>query len=192
MRLHRPYILLPIFAWLMSAGLVAQTGKGEWQAGYFAPYLSHVGGMLGLALDLKEMGTPSGQGSTKRLQLLSQLGYFTQVNVSKNILLQPDLVYKWNKQDSRFFLSAGVGAGYLLEFQRQEGTLDLASGEIDYRYKALHYFLPSLNAGLGLEPKKHFGFYLKATYGRKMAAQNAHAAFAALSAGLIFKFNSNE
>jgi hypothetical protein len=66
--------------------------------------------------------------------------------------------------------------------------LNLGTGEIDYRYDALNYFLPNINLGLGLEPKKHLGFYLKATYGRKISVHNANAAFVGVSAGIILKF----
>jgi hypothetical protein len=66
--------------------------------------------------------------------------------------------------------------------------LNLGTGEIEYRYEALNYFLPNFNIGLGLEPKKYVGFYFKATYGRKISVHNANAAFVGVSAGVILKF----
>jgi hypothetical protein len=68
----------------------------------------------------------------------------------------------------------------------------LGTGETDYRYDAFNYFLPNLNIGLGVDPKKRFGFYLKATYGRKLSTQHANAAFLGISTGLILKFNSKD
>jgi hypothetical protein len=185
-------ILFSIFIGLLSSSVLAQNNNKEWQVGYFAPYISNMGGTVGYAFDLKELGDNSKEQrkSKQRLQILTQLGYFTQTNVSQNFLLNPELVYRWNKLDKRFFLISSFGAGYLLAFQRQDGTLNLGTGEIDYRYDALYYFLPTLNFGLGVEPKKHLGFFFKATYGRKLSVQNANAAFVGLSSGLIIKFHS--
>ncbi len=175
----------------MSSAVVAQYGNKEWQVGYFAPYISNMGGIVGYACDLKELGESSKQQSTckQRLQLLTQLGYFTQANVSHNLLLNPEMVYRWNKSDKRFFLTSSVGAGYLLSFQRQNGTLNLGTGEMEYSYDALNYFLPTVNTGLGVDPIKHLGFYFKATYGRKLGLQNENATFFGISTGLILNFN---
>jgi hypothetical protein len=184
-------ILFSIFIGLLSSSVLAQNNNKEWQVGYFAPYISNMGGTVGFAFDLKELGDNSKEKrkSKQRLQILTQLGYFTQTNVSQNFLLNPELVYRWNISNKRFFLTSSIGAGYLLAFQRQDGTLNLGTGEIEYGYDALNYFLPTLNLGLGVEPKKHLGFFFKATYGRKLSVQNANAAFVGLSTGLIIKFH---
>ena len=190
----KKYILLFVYIGLVSSSVLAQNNNKEWQVGYIAPYISNRGGTVGYAFDLKELGdhsTEKRQGR-QRLQFLSQLGYFTQPNVSRNLLFNPELVYRWNKSDKRFFLTSSVGAGYLLSFQRQVGTLNLGTGEIDYRYDALNYFLPTLNLGLRVEPKKHLGFSFKVSYGRKLSTQNVNAAFVGLSTGLIAKFNSKK
>ena len=188
----RRYILLSVCTCLVSLAVVAQKRNMEWQLGYIAPYLSNMGGTVGCSFDLKELGVDATEKrkTTQRLQLLTQLGYFLQTNVSQNLLLIPELVYRWNKADKRFFLTSSVGAGYLRSFQRQDGTLNLGTGEIDYRYDALNYFLPTLNVGLGVEPKKLLGFYFKATYGQKLNAQNEDNAFLGVSTGLILKFSS--
>lgn len=194
MRIYKAHLVLAIFTSLATSAIVAQERNIEWQVGYFAPYISNMGGTLGYAFDLKELGDNSTEirKSKQRLQLLTQLGYFTQINVSHNLLLNPELVYKWNKSDKRFFITSSVGVGYLHSFQKQDGTLNIGTGEIDYKYEALNYFLPSLNIGLGVDPKKHLGFYFKATYGRKLSVQNANAAFLGLSTGFILKFNSKK
>lgn len=192
MKSLRTYILLFVFTCLVSSSVIAQRTNFEWQVGYFAPYLSNMGGIMGCAFDLKELGVDSTEQrvSKHRLQVLTQLGYFAQANVSQNISLNPEWVYRYNKLDKRFFLFASVGTGYLLSFQSQDGLLNLGTGEIDYRYEALNYFLPTLNMGLGVDPKKRLGFYFKATYGRKLSTQNANAGFFSLSSGLILKINS--
>lgn len=185
-------ILPVIFISLFLSTMKAQDNRREWQVGYFAPYLSNIGGVAGCTFELKELGRNSEieRKGRNRLQLLTQVGYFLQTNVSQNIFLNPEFVYKWNKPDKRFFLTASVGTGYLVSFQRQQGTLSLATGETEYTYEAINYVIPSLNVGLGVEPKKLLGFYLKATYGRKVNNQNANAAFAGISTGLILRFNS--
>ncbi len=194
------HILFSVFIGLLSSSVLAQNNNEEWQVGYFAPYISNMGGTVGYAFDLKELRDNSTEQrkSKQRLQILTQLGYFaqtnvfTQTNVSHNLLLNPELVYRWNKSDKRFFLTSSVGAGYLLAFQRQDGSLNLGTGEIDYRYQTLNYFLPTLNIGFGVDPKKRLGFYFKTTYGRKFSTQNANAGFFAISTGLILKFNSKK
>jgi hypothetical protein len=190
----RTYILLSVFICFIASFVLAQRKDIEWQVGYFAPYLSNMGGTLGCAFDLKEIGEDSKEQrkSKQRLQLLTQLGYFAQTNVSHNILLNPELVYSWNKLDKRLFLTSSVGAGYLLSFQKQDGSLNLGTGETDYRYEARNYFLPTLNIGLGVDPKKLLGFYFKTSYGRKLSTLNANAGFFAISMGLILKFNSKK
>lgn len=194
MKSLRTNILLCVFTCLISFSVVAQKKDLEWQLGYFTPYLSNMGGTVGCAFDLKELGEDSREQrkSKQRLQLLTQLGYFTQTNVSHNILLNPEWVYKLNRLNKRFFLTSSVGTGYLLAFQRQDGALNLGTGEIDYRYEALNYFLPTLNIGFGVDPKKHLGFYFKTSYGRKLSAQNANAGFFAISSGLILTFNAKK
>jgi hypothetical protein len=187
----KKYILLSVFIGVMCSVAVAQNNNKEWQVGYFAPYISNMGCIVGYAFDLKELGdNPNEKRKNKQhLQILTQFGYFTQTNVSQNFLLNPELVYRWNKSDKRFFLTSSLGAAYLLAFQRQDGTLNLGTGGIEYRYDALNYFLPTLNLGLGVEPKKHLGIFFKATYGRKLSVQNANAVFVGLSTGLIIKFH---
>ncbi len=194
MKSLRTYILLFVFNCLVSFSVVAQRTDFEWQVGYFAPYLSNMGSIVGCAFDLKEFGVDSKEQrkSKQRLHLLTQLGYFTQTNVSQNILLNPELVYRWNKLDKRFFLTSSVGAGYLLSFQKQDGSLNLGTGETDYRYEARNYFLSTLNIDLGVDPKKLLGFYFKTSYGRKLSTLNANAGFFAISMGLILKFNSKK
>jgi hypothetical protein len=186
--------ILAAFLLYVPYSVVAQKRINEWQLGYLAPYLTNTGVTAGWAFDLKEFGKNSieQRKTVNRLQLLTQLGYFTQINVSKNIFLNPEMVYKWKKLDKRFFLTSSFGAGYLRSFQRQDGTLNLATGELDYRNEILNYFLPNLNVGFGLDAKKHLGFYLKSTYGRKVSMQNANAAFWAISTGLIVKINSKD
>lgn len=171
---------------LLTTNTVNTKKKGsEWQIGYLAPYVTHIGGSIGYGLDL----TKSVE-KRQHLQLLTSINYFSQLQVSKHIFVNPELSYRWHTSGKRFFISTAVAPGYLISFQRKEGLLNLATGNIDYRYDVLHSFLPNLNVGLGLEPKKSIGFYIKATYGRRFNPESIQAAFMALSTGLIIKLNS--
>lgn len=183
------FLLFFVLACFLSLKVVAQKRGIEWQVGYFTPYLSNIGGTVACAFDLKELGEHK---NTHRLQLLTQLGYFTHLNVSKNILLNPELQYKWNKTDRRFFLSSSLGLGYLHALQRQERTVNLSTGEATFQSDVFNYVLPNINIGLGIDPKSRFGFYLKATYGKNYGVGSPNAVFFALSTGLIFKFNSKD
>jgi hypothetical protein len=174
---------------ILCSHAIAQKKAIEWQVGYIAPYLVNVGGTTGVAIDINDFNNKK---YCHRLQFLSQLGYFSQFNIAHNLLVNPEIVYKLNRTGKRLFLSSSFGFGYLLSFQKQDGTLNLGTGEIDYRYEALNYFLPTLNIGLGVDPKKHLGFYFKTTYGRKLSTQNANASFFAISAGLVLMFNSKK
>ncbi|MDP5170343.1 MAG: hypothetical protein NWR72_08850 [Bacteroidia bacterium] len=194
MLLFKAHFILSIFTFLATNSALSQERDIEWQVAYFAPYLSNIGGSLGRTFTLKELGENAKERrkSQQRLQLLTQCSYFTQSNVSQNLVLNPELVYRLNKSDKRFFFTSSVGAGYLLAFQRQDGSLNLGTGEIDYRYDAINYFLPSLNIGLGIDPKKYLGLFIKATYGGKLSVQNTNAAFFAISTGLMLRLHSKK
>jgi len=171
-------------------GSVAQKSLSEWQLGYFAPYISNIGGTFGYGHIL--LTTEGNTKSIHRLQVLTQLSYYTQLKVSNNVLIHPELVYKWNKSDKRFFLSSSVGMGYLLNLQRKEGKLNLATGKVEYQINPINGFLPTFNVGLGVDPKSHVGFYLKASVGGEFNAERTNAVFFGLSSGLIVKFGKKK
>jgi hypothetical protein len=170
----------------------AQKQDIAWQFGYTAPYLTQSGATLGLASDIQAFtGNPDDKPHiVRRLQVLTQVGYFAQINVSQNLLLNPELVYRRNVMNKRFYLSSSLGLGYLLSFQKRAGILNLATGETKYQRDALQYFLPNLNLCFGLDPKKNLGYYFKVYYGRKISAEHTQAAFFGLATGIVFKFPS--
>lgn len=159
--------------------------------GYFAPYLTHIGGTLGYTFDVKKLkdNPLEPRKSNHRFQFATQISYSIQRSVSQNLFFHPELVYRWNRFDKRFFLSSSIGTGYLLSFQKQNGSLNLGTGQIDYRYEAINYFLPTLNLGFGLDPKTHFGFYFRTNFGNMLSVQNARSTFFGISSGVIVKFN---
>jgi hypothetical protein len=186
-------ILIAVFILSMGHHTAAQKKAMEWQVGYFAPYVSNIGGTVGYAYEFKKWEASSSKGSKSenRIQLLTQLSYFSQLNVSSNVLLNPEIVYSWNHADKRFFLSSSIGTGYLISFQKQGGALNLATGATEYRHDTLNYFLPNINLGSGFALTKSIGFFFKATYGRKLSTENANSAFLGLTAGLILTFKSS-
>ena len=185
------YILVSVLTLILFHSGLSQTRQSEWHIGYYAPYLTHVGAMAGMAFDIKAWSTLSETPKREqRLQILTQWGYFRQIHVSDNIILNPEMVYRWNKKGDRFFVNSSIGTGYILSFQRQEGTLNLGTGESTNSYESIHYFVPTLSAGIGIDPKKYPGFYIKASFGRKLSVQNAPDAFMSLATGVIYRFTS--
>lgn len=171
---------------------VAQKRATALQVSYCMPYVTHMGVTMGLPIDLNKEVTYA-KNSTKRaarVQLLPQLSYFTQVGISRNLLLNTELGYIWNRTESPFFVVTSIGAGYLVASQRQETTLHLATGKMHDRSSTSHYLIPGIGFTAGLDPRRFLGYFIKATYGRKMGFENEHAAFFALAVGLIIKMKS--
>jgi outer membrane receptor protein involved in Fe transport len=173
------------FCCLLLGLCFARPASAQLQVGYFAPWLTNVGGTVGYAFAWKD-------GAQHQLQVLPQLSYFSQLQVSSNVMLHPELVYRRGGAERRFYWSSSVGAGYLLSLQRQDGTVDLGSGDLTHRTVSLHHFVPSVGLGLGLAPRKRLGYYLKASYGRSFRANAENAAFYGLSAGLVFQLQPQE
>lgn len=101
------------------------------------------------------------------------------------MLFNPEVLYQWQKRDKRFFLLAALGTGYLLTFKKEDGILNLGTGEIEYSYKQLHSFVPNISLGFGVAPRKAFGFYFKAYYGRQLRFDAVNTAFIGLSTGIL-------
>jgi len=181
-------IILPL-----ASNLAAQNKATELQVGYYTPYFANMGATVGYGIDVKnwEKVPENKRSKTHRLQLLPQLSYFNQPNTAHNLLLNPEIIYKWAKSGKRFYLASSIGTGYLLSFQRQEGAVSLSTGEIDYQNERLHFFVPNVNLGFGVDPRKRIGFYFKAFYGRKLSASQANAAFIGLSTGVLIKLSQN-
>ncbi len=176
-----------IITLLLSGSLFAQKADNTLHVGYIGPYFTNIGGTVGYAFTLKtwERTPPNKRNKTHSLQLLPQVAYYHQPRVSHNVLFNPELLYKWQKQDKRFFLLAAVGAGYQLTFKKQDGILNLGTGEIDYRYKQLHSFVPNMSLGFGVAPRTAIGFFFKAYYGRQLRFGAVNTAFIGFSTGIL-------
>jgi len=182
-------IILLIFS--KHSNVYAQLKVSDWQIGYFSPYISNLGCVAGVTLNLKngEM-KPEKKSISDRMKLAAQLSYFSQLSVSNNILFNPQVLYRWQIPDKRFYLSSSIGTGYLLSIQKQEGLLNLASGEFDYRHEVINSFLPNIQLGFGAEPKRRLGFFLTFCYGSKLSLNRANEGFLCFSTGLILKLKS--
>ena len=182
-------LLIAISLLITTGATQAQNRSGELQIGYFAPYVVNMGATVGYSIDLKkwEKTAVKKRNKVNCLQLLTQISYFGQINTSNNILLNPELSYKWSKQGKRVYLTSSIGTGYLFSIQKQEGAVNLSNGDIDYKNSVQQYFLPSLNLGFGVAPRKSIGFYFKASYGRKLSPKHADSGFLALSTGITIK-----
>jgi hypothetical protein len=167
---------------------LAQSRSFELQVGYVTPFLLHQGASLGLAMAWPGAQAPqAGMQPTHALYWLPQVSYFRQRQVSQQILLDPGLQYRWHPKAGPFYLSASLGAGYLLSWQKQSGRLNLATGQLDHQTETQSFFVPTLGLGLGLAARKRLGFYLQAAIGQQLGANPA--AFANLAVGLSFHLN---
>jgi hypothetical protein len=176
-----------IITLLLGGNLFAQKADNALLAGYFGPYFTNVGGTVGYAFTLKTWEKTSANKRSKRhsLQLLPQVGYYHQPRVSHNVLFNPEVSYQWQKLDKRFCLLAAVGTAYQLTFKKEDGILNLGTGDIDYKYKQLHSFVPNISLGFGVTPRKAIGFYFKAYYGRQLRFDAVNTAFIGLSTGIL-------
>lgn len=154
---------------------------------YFAPYFGQIGGKVGLAFDLKTWQGNSAKGNMHQLKVSPQLGYFVYPNVQENLFINSELTYQINSPDKRFYPMVGLGLGYLLGRQRQDGSVDLATGTISHNREALHHLVPTLSLGLGRKTEKSVGYYFKAFFGRKITFSAEYAAFFGLELGVNFK-----
>lgn len=182
----RHYLLPLILIFHTSVSSIAQNESSNWELGVIAPYFSSFGGSIGYSFDLKQ-SEKQDVTTSYRIGLLSQVSYFAQQGVAKNVLLNPELFYKWSVIDKKMFLLSSVGMAYLLSLNRREGSLSLASGKIEYTYEGLHFWLPTINLGFGFDPKRYVGFMFKASYGYKVGLRNANESFFAISSGIILK-----
>ena len=190
--MQKLFLLLSMIT--ISLNAIGQTKPMEIQVAYWAPYLVNMGASVGYGVEIQQwngsVDAPSKH--THRLQLLGQIGYYTQLDVNHNAALNPELVYKWNRTGKRFFLMSSIGAGYLVSWQRTSSRLNLGSGELDHAYQERNIFLPTFNIGLGVDPKKHVGFHFKAFYGARLSGQTPSSSFFGLATGITININPKD
>lgn len=182
-------LILLFFFSLNPLSAFTQERLKEYRIGYFAPFFSNYGGSLEGVFNL----TISEKQSFKHsLQVSIQLGCFGQRGVSFNSILNPELIYRLNRPGKRFFIQSSIGNAYLLSFQKQDGVLNLSTGNLDYRHVSQHFYLPNLNVGFGIAPRNFLGLFFKATYGRTIGIRNLDSAFFAISTGLVIHISNNK
>lgn len=160
----------------------------QWHIGYAAPFFTNVGAELGVSFDIPSSQPDSANTSARpfTLRLLPQVRYFQQLDVQHNFMFDPTLEFVWQRKARKIYPIFSVGLGYIMAFQRQDGTLDLATGNIDYNSEVIHSFVPSINIGFASVPKKRIGYYFKTSYGRSMVVAAQDAAFFGVSFGITF------
>jgi len=126
-----------------------------------------------------------------KLYINPEFAYFQYPNVQHNFLFNAELEYQYAHPTKRFTPLASVGWGYLLARQRQGGSVNLGTGDITYDVASIGYFLPTLNVGFRIRPKKTFGYYLKGFYGRKWSTQRDGSAFFGLENGIVLNLFKN-
>jgi len=184
----RTVLVVCLSIWL-SGEATAQKDTVAVSFGYFAPYGVQVGGKTGLSFNLKSWTVERENRSNKirKIDVSPQVGYFFFPGVQNNLLLNCDVAYSVAKSGARVVPIASIGLGYLLARQRQEGTVNLATGELKQDVKTLHYFTPTVNAGFAVSTKRSMSYFMKAFYGRKIGFQQEDASFFGLELGLSVK-----
>lgn len=185
-------LLTVLLSFVCTGNAAAQNSGMEVQAAYFSPYLSQSGASLGTAFEVCARTRMRGASRPQihSIQLMPQLSYFTQKEVSKKLLVHPEIIYRLRMEDRRTFFFAAVGMGYLGSSQRQEGSLNLASGEMNYTTELLHALFTGVSTGLGVDLRSNFGLFIKATYGREWRLKLPNSAFFGASLGVHLRLQS--
>lgn len=182
-------LTLPLL--LISCCLCGQSNGLTASVGYFAPYGVQYGAKAGITIPWKnwESEKKEDQFRTYNVTIDPQIGYFTYPKVQNNFLINMDLAIHTRKNDKRFSPMASVGIGYLLGLQKQDGTVNLATGEINFETNTLHYFVPTVNLGFDISSKKSLGFYFKGFFGRKIIRELKDSSFFGAEAGITFNIH---
>lgn len=166
----------------------AQKDDPTLSLGYFAPYGVQFGAKGTASFHLKDWHHKTSNDSTKtqQLNISPGIGYFVFPSVQRNYLLNVETIYQLRNSTKRFTPMASIGIGYLLSRQKLGGSVNLATGDITYDVETLHHFLPTLNIGFNIVPRKTIGYYLKGFFGRKFTADRANSSFFGLETGLTW------
>ncbi|WP_421946619.1 hypothetical protein [Phaeodactylibacter xiamenensis] len=177
----RYFLLLMILA---GTTLQAQEQPPELHIGYFAPFGVQIGGSVAYTDVLKQ---PIG---AHQWWWRAQAGYFAQPNVSDAVFLHPEVEYRRCRPGQYFYASSSIGSSLAYTLSKQEGTLNLASGTIDYQKEGSLYIIPRISLGIGVAPRKRLGGYLRASYGQQLGGDNGRQAFFSAAAGLAISMHS--
>jgi len=82
----------------------------------------------------------------------------------------------------------GSSLAYIL--RKQEGTLNLANGDIEYQTEGTLFIIPRISLGMGVAPRKRLGGYLQVSYGQQMGGDVGRQAFFSAAAGLALRMHS--
>lgn len=171
---------------LLLAGpiLQAQEQPPELHIGYFAPFGIQIGGSVAYTDVLKQ---PIG---AHQWWWRAQIGYFAQPNVSDAVFLHPEIEYRRCRPGQYFYGSFSIGSSLAYILRKQEGTLNLANGDIEYQTEDTLFIIPRISPGMGVAPRKRVGGYLRASYGQQLGGDVGRQAFFSAAAGLAFSMHS--
>ncbi|KAA3636528.1 MAG: hypothetical protein DWQ02_08115 [Bacteroidetes bacterium] len=190
-KMKSPFYLIVFLCFLTNLPLKGQNTKMPVSIGYFAPYGVQYGAKAGISIPWKnwESDRKEDQIRSYNLTLDPQIGYFVFPEVQNNFFLNMELAIRSHKNEKRFSPMASAGLGYLLGLQKQEGSVNLATGEIDFETTALHYFVPTVSLGFNIKPKKSMGYYFKGFFGRKIIRGLEGSTIIGAEAGITFNIN---
>jgi hypothetical protein len=186
--------LILLFFVLRFQEWTAQTRGAGFELGYIAPYFTNAGFSTSYLFGLKKQALSSHPADDKQRSIYFSLGmsYFAQQHVSRQVLVLPEMVFASIHPGRKWSVLPSLGVGYLLSFQKQEASLNLANGQMDYRYQTIHSVLPEIQVALLYQYKSCLGIFLRGFYGRKLSSTVPHTAFFGLSAGMRFTIQNNK
>lgn len=156
--------------------------------GYSTPYFVQPGLRLGVSFPVLEKE----KGNSKlALSAIPQLTYFMQPAVRQNVMLGGRLQCE-RLGKKRFSPYIALGLNYLFTSQRKDGSVNLGTGEIEFNAEQVHHVVPALSLGAKLQPKKRWGYYAEAFFGRSYAAGAENAGFWGAELGVLMTLTKKE
>ena len=163
------------------------------KASFYGPYFTQPGIKIGTELQIIENNQSENGQRIHEVFIGPQIGMFVRPGNHTSYVLNADVGYRFQKEDSNNYKAASVGFAYLLSNQILSKSVDLSNGEIVGTNKELrHYFLPTINIEIGRMPDTKQGWFGKLSYGRKISKKIEDSGFFALELGLILKLRKKE
>jgi len=183
----KTYVLALLFLLLQVSLLAQESGTAiPINIGYYGAFGIQPGLKVGTELVLKEWNRgEEGNNKYAELYVSPQLGAFVYPLNNTNGVLNADIGYRWGNRDRRFYTAPSIGLGYLMSSQILSRQIDLGTGAVVEKNRELrHYFLPTINMELGKAGQDRWGWFVKGSFGRKLAPRRESEAFLALELGV--------
>lgn len=176
-------LLLSLFIIFQTANTYSQISKSAYTISYYSPYFTQVGTKIGASFFLADV---SKKGISKEIRISPQLGFFSQLGISQNYLLNTELSLLRKRDSKKRFQSFGLGLAYLVSSKSLGPIVDLGSAGVSSASRETDSFItPSLNYSLGLSPSKGPAYQFSLFLGKKFSLQDKGELFFGFETGII-------